>query len=296
MMKIKERRKFNHLICIVLTLFLLSCSGSDLSEDPTVEASSVSNTAFSENTKYEINLEMEGKTFQKNVLIEDYTGAWCGWCPRVTHAIEEVNKTTENVIAVAIHELDSLQNQFTRKMRLLFDVDNFPTAYIDRKYVWDFPEPDNLDQVTDLINTNAPLGIKLSSTVSGNLMKIKATIGFGTTISKGLKFTLMAIEDGVRKVQLNYTDYFGEVTKIDKFVNNDVLRFVFSEEISGGIMSNSRTIKGAIIEKTFESNVPDYIEDVASLSFVAVVSYADTNEVLNAREVKVNESNDFQNN
>ena len=40
--------------------------------------------------------------FKKRVLIEDYTGTWCGNCTRVSHAIEEVKLLTDKAVTVAI--------------------------------------------------------------------------------------------------------------------------------------------------------------------------------------------------
>ncbi len=44
-----------------------------------------------------------GINFRKIMLIEDYTGTWCGYCPRVAYAIELVHQQTEDAIAVGIH-------------------------------------------------------------------------------------------------------------------------------------------------------------------------------------------------
>ena len=41
--------------------------------------------------------------FKKRVLIEDYTGTWCGNCTRVSYAIEQVKAQNDKVVTVAIH-------------------------------------------------------------------------------------------------------------------------------------------------------------------------------------------------
>lgn len=41
--------------------------------------------------------------FTKKVLLEDYTGTWCGYCPRVAYGIELVQNDTDNAVPVAIH-------------------------------------------------------------------------------------------------------------------------------------------------------------------------------------------------
>ena len=44
--------------------------------------------------------------FTKRVLIEDYTGTWCGNCTRVALAIERVLAKTDRAEIVAIHNGD----------------------------------------------------------------------------------------------------------------------------------------------------------------------------------------------
>ena len=42
--------------------------------------------------------------FKKHVLIEDYTGTWCGNCARVAYAVEQVKSQTDKAVTVAIHD------------------------------------------------------------------------------------------------------------------------------------------------------------------------------------------------
>ena len=42
------------------------------------------------------------------VALEDYTGTWCGYCPNVSHAIEEIRLITDDISVVAIHYGDEM--------------------------------------------------------------------------------------------------------------------------------------------------------------------------------------------
>ncbi|MDG1218637.1 MAG: thioredoxin family protein, partial [Flavobacteriaceae bacterium] len=42
------------------------------------------------------------------VVVEDYTGTWCGYCPPVAHAIYELKDVYDNIISVGIHNNDEL--------------------------------------------------------------------------------------------------------------------------------------------------------------------------------------------
>ena len=55
--------------------------------------------------------------FKHRVLIEDFTGAWCGWCPRVSHAIELLKEKD-----IVINELKggSRVNIIPREFNIIF--------------------------------------------------------------------------------------------------------------------------------------------------------------------------------
>src|SRR5690554_3412867 len=44
---------------------------------------------------------------KRKVVVEDYTGTWCGFCPAVAVAIDELRAVTEDVAVVAIHKSSS---------------------------------------------------------------------------------------------------------------------------------------------------------------------------------------------
>ena len=64
-------------------------------------------------------------------LIEEYTGTWCGWCPRGYVGMELLRETFgDNFIGVAIHNDDPMavlpENQYPN------NISGFPTAYVER--------------------------------------------------------------------------------------------------------------------------------------------------------------------
>ncbi|MFZ1729334.1 MAG: T9SS type A sorting domain-containing protein [Bacteroidota bacterium] len=76
-----------------------------------------------------------GVSSEKRVLVEEFTGAWCGWCPDGAVQIEKLLQTYPLAIPVAIHsggtdamilpEGDSLAQAFSP---------SYPTAMIDRMH------------------------------------------------------------------------------------------------------------------------------------------------------------------
>ena len=68
---------------------------------------------------------------QKNVLFEEMTGTWCQWCPGGIHYGDSLCFTYDNVIFIAIHTSDPMQNtEYANATGLMAA----PSANIGRRY------------------------------------------------------------------------------------------------------------------------------------------------------------------
>lgn len=68
----------------------------------------------------------------KNVVMEEFTGTWCGWCPRGMVAMEQLNKDFGNrFIGIAVHNNDPMA---IREYSYIVEssVSSFPHGIIDR--------------------------------------------------------------------------------------------------------------------------------------------------------------------
>ncbi|WP_431166164.1 Omp28-related outer membrane protein [Tenacibaculum halocynthiae] len=243
--------------------------------------------------KLNLTCEAKGATFQKNVVVEDYTGAWCGWCPRVSHALKLVSDKTSNMIPIAAHIGDNMENKYSKELAKAFDVKGYPTAYIDRAKLWSSPEPQNTAEILNLIKDNAVLGIKMESTLNGTDMNLKVSVKFGNTYAGKLKLTVFALEDGIVLSQKNYTSYYGGASDIADFKHNYILRHSFTS-VLGDEIDSKETVKDNVYTKEFKGSVPSTIKDSSKMSFVAIVSNGDTKAAINSRSAKVSTSNNFE--
>ena len=70
----------------------------------------------------------------KNVLLEQHTGAWCGWCPDGTVKVDEILALySDQVIAVKIHNGDAMAIPEQATIGNALGLTGFPTASINRK-------------------------------------------------------------------------------------------------------------------------------------------------------------------
>ncbi|MCZ7555122.1 MAG: Omp28-related outer membrane protein [Bacteroidia bacterium] len=75
--------------------YILTCRIFDINggDDEVAENNTLSTTIFT----------ILGITSPKRVLVEEFTGAWCGWCPDGMLQVERVRDAYPDAIAVAIH-------------------------------------------------------------------------------------------------------------------------------------------------------------------------------------------------
>ena len=247
-----------------------------------------------ESNELAIIVEALGPRFQKHAVIEDYTGTWCGWCPRVMYGIEQVEATTNNAIVVAAHIGDVMQNNYSVSLKNSFGITGYPTAYLDRDVTWNSPEPSNVAQVVNYTIDPSRVGISLEAALSGTEVSLEVSTKFGENYSDDLFLTVFVLEDGVVANQDNYTDYYGGVSVITDFSHSHVLRHSLTN-VTGDQIPAGQTTKLNTYVKNFTFTMPTVISNSANVSFVAIVTTADK-KVVNARSVHIDASNDFEQN
>lgn len=230
--------------------------------------------------------------YPKNVLIEDYTGTWCGNCPRVSYAIEQVKEQTDRVVSVAIHISDSYAFDGGIAVNDAFEISSYPNARLNRIHKWTAPEPDNIAEAVNQSGL-APLGLAMSSSQVGNEIHLTCKTAFKETFTQPLKLVLYLVENELIQDQENYTSYYGGDATIVDFEHNDVLRAIYTHHLGDQIPA-AQTIENTIYEMQTQEAIPVSVEDSSKLHIVAFVVNATTNEVLNAREAAIGEIQTFE--
>ncbi len=242
-----------------------------------------------------INLNSRVGDFEKNVLIEDYTGTWCGNCPRVAYAIELAKAETDNIVAVAIHTGDDPYS-FDASEALLDEMGIFglPTGRLDRTQTWSYLEPDHVSEAIDRTGFST-FGLAIESTQTASNINTNIHVKFSKTIETELKLVVYLLESGMHHDQVNYTDYFegDSVDPLVDFEQNHVLRALFTDS-QGELIPLTESIEDNEYQLTLNKTIPDSIENSENLQLVAFVIDANTGEVLNARESEVGDDQDYQ--
>ena len=266
---------------LFILLFLNSCGETNVIEitpDSTVDAPAISGY------------------FKKRVLIEDYTGTWCGNCTRVSYAIEQVKEQNDKVVSVAIHNgndpyhfpgIAPLKNLILPNTPLAL-----PVSRLNRVLVWTFPEPTNIQEVINLTGNNSGVGLAMNSTVNNGTITLNLNMKFALDYSN-LKLVVYVLEDNLVYVQRNYTEYYNAVNPIPNYVHNHVLRTCLTNILGDVVEGN--TTAGNQISKNFTIPIPSSIENAENINFVAFL--VDGNNIaINSRASVANENQVFEEN
>lgn len=244
---------------------------------------------------------------KKTVIIEEFTGAWCGFCPDGAVVIDDIqNDHGHDVIAVAVHDGDAME--ISDGIRTAFNVTAYPTGMIDRKlFPGEAKEPHSRnawpDHVISQLEAFSPCYTHISFTYDALSREINATVTaeFIESASGDMRIIFMVVEDGVTGIGSGYNQsnnyntvpghpYYQAGNPIIGYVHNHVLRAIPSGAMgNAGVIPNNVTTNSSYNE-TFNYTLPAAFND-SKVKLVAFVAYYSTmvghREVLNAKEVQL---------
>lgn len=278
--------KFKNSLLFVLLFAIVSCSETnviytDIVIDDTVDAPPVSGQ------------------FKKHVLIEDFTGTWCGNCTRVSYSIGKVMEQTDKAVAVAIHNgddpyhfagIEPLRNQIYPNSTDF----PLPTSRLNRTIVWTFPEDSNIQQVKNLTSSNCGLGLAMNSIIANGTISLDVKLKLAQNYSN-VRLVVYLLENHLIYDQRNYTNFFGSNNVPDyvDFEHNHVLRTSMTNILGDPI--TEETLFGKTITKSYSLAIPSSVSNSENLSFVAFV-IDENNTVINCRSSEGNQNQTFEEN
>ena len=280
----------------------------------------VKNEAWAENTIPVIVLNSVPK---HRALLEEYTGTWCGWCPRGYVGLEKLAELyPDEYVLVSYHNGDDMEIMDSYSFPSA--VQGFPDAWIDRNtetdayYGQDYGAKD-LGIADDLAERSkvfgqADVAITANLSEDGKSVNANASVTFPYDVTDGtfaLEYILTA--DGLSNENWGQSNYYadgyaGYPEYMDVFtktsdgtiyglVYNDVA--VLMSQIGGieGSIPASVSAEQAVTHSyTFQladavnTAGASVIQDNSKLKVVALLINTATGEVVNANKVKVNGS------
>ena len=249
---------------------------------------------------------------KKKVLVEEFTGTWCGWCPRGIVGLNKLNeKYPDEVVTVAIHNDDPMAIQYG------IEAPSFPYAFVNRTtpadpYLGINGAPFGIG---DLVAEQLQIPAEASIALSEPQMDVNGKITFSTdlvfnyssdTAPYALAFAVLTdglTGDTKKWAQANYyshaADWAGYADLKEWYEGASYMKQVYNHvAIAGKGIANGLTgsVKAPIVEgetKTYSNyiNVSGnaLTTNLDQLSVVAMLINKTTGAVVNAdkRAVKV---------
>lgn len=260
-----KRRNFYYAAAAAVVILAASCQKSDIKTP--AEPQSVNAEEFGLSTS-----AAPPTVYLSRALVEDYTGAWCGYCPRVAYKLDELTSNNPRIISQGNHNGDVMQTADESKLEGYYPIIGFPTAWMMRNKTYN----DN-GSVTDLSDTsqvsnsylkdNKSVGLAIGTRVDGNTLKGVVKVGFGTTYTEPLKIVVNLVEDNVvtpDDPQSNYynTDpvgnpFYGKGDYIADFVHHNVYRGAATDPL-GNLIPSDKTVAGKEYGMRFSFDLSKY--------------------------------------
>lgn len=255
------------------------------------------------------------------VLLEEYTGFWCGWCPRGFVGLEKLAELyPDDYVLVSYHNGDELEIMASSAFPSA--VAGFPDAWMERATELDayygtgnkeFGVADDLAaQAKTFGIANIDLSAKLNATKANVVVNTEVTFPFD--VEEGtyaLEYILTA--DGLTDASWGQSNYYaggaqGTPQYMDQFTTTDEstlygLTFndvaVMTSKIGGIANSIPATVKADepvkhtytfTLSRAKNTSGANVIQNKENLKVVALLIDTTTGAVVNANKVKIGES------
>lgn len=227
--------------------------------------------------------------FVSRVLVEEYSGTWCGNCPRILYGTELLKEQTNKAVSVQIHLFggDPFISPSGNSLASAQGVNGVPTGKINRTLNWSGPQYQNVAQVIDQIQPSAQVGLAINATLVSNALSVSVKMGFAETLNT--KLVVYLVEDNLFHTQANYSsNLYGGLSSIPNFKYDGVLRSVVSS------ISGDAIVAGTEVQKMYSLNLPSNINNTNNIKIVAFLTDSNNGTVLNVREVKIGQSQELE--
>ncbi len=154
-------------------------------------------------TKYLTNINNTGSP--KNVLLEKFTGAWCGYCPDGSVYIQEILDDYPNTfIPIEVHDEDAMA--FQDSLRIAFSASEYPRGLVNRKQFssGDYKKEDLnrgvwAARVASELQAFSPASLSITPTYNSQTREVNATVdvNYSDYSAGNNRIVLMVLEDSL---------------------------------------------------------------------------------------------------
>ncbi|MFI5148439.1 MAG: Omp28-related outer membrane protein [Bacteroidia bacterium] len=211
------------------------------------------------------------------VLVEEFTGMWCGDCPRGKSACEHLDSVYGNaVICISLHNNDSLSSPYSDQLAMDCGVSQFPIAFVDRTAfnagggVFQFMDETSSSwdpAVADRLKNEAPVDLIISShfDTPSRLLSTTLKLTAETLLNKHMRLNCVLVEDSIETdlKQMNFgnadhdSPWFEKGNPIRHYVQRNVARVNLSGNWGEDGILPQKMNAGETILKSYSYTIPD---------------------------------------
>ncbi len=243
---------------------------------------------------------------KRKIVYEDYTGTWCGWCVRVTTAVQTIKQLSDDVVIVAIHNNDAMAFPLESQLADAFDVTGYPTAKVNRTQTVPTREddPENIQLALNHAGEDTDLSIAINTSLSGDNLQVEVKLMSENSIPASYKIVAYIYQNGVVFPQRNYynslqnSPWYQMGDPLNDFVHDDVLEASLTN-IFGDLVPSTETFE--VYTKSFPTtNLSQFAYSASPNTYdptrfgVAVYVVDENNNAINAQHVKAGQSVNFE--
>lgn len=227
---------------------------------------------------------LSAQSVLQKVLVEEHTGAWCGWCPDGALILDDILTTEPNVIGVAVHQGDAMAIPLSSSIRSFYGP-AFPQATFNRagepvsRGAWSAA-------ATTALSRNPVVSVSFDSvSINGATRQLTARIkaNFHRDTVGQMRVNLYILESnlvgsGTGWDQVNYLNntpghtYYQAGDPITGYTHNHVLRHALGSAWGTVSVIPTSVVAGDEFTHTYTYTIPSTY-NIANMHIVAMVNY-----------------------
>lgn len=238
----------------------------------------------------EVTLTLAKNVFYRNMLVEEGTGSWCGWCVRGIVGLREMReKYPDRFIGIGVHNSD-VYTVSNYDSWMSTKISGYPSALFNRDgSVYD-PNFEEIENAFNSMNSVAEGGISVSANLNNSQLTFNSSTAFSKSMTgKSYKVAYVVVEDKLPITQKNYYagggygamggfENMGSVTQIEI---DDVARGIYPSPNGTSLNLPEQIVKDETYSHQLEVTMPT-IANLDNVFVVAILIDGSTGEIVNA--------------
>lgn len=175
--------------------------------------SGINGGAISSDTLTTTIFNNKGVTGTKRVLLEEGSGAWCGWCPDGHFRMHDILAGNANVVGVIHHNSDGMTTTEGNTINSTFST-GYPYGMVDRVKFADQDEPGLsrsvwATKVAERLNATTPVNVTITDRTydpATRTVSFKVKANFVDYITGDLRLNAFIVENNVRGPKISATN------------------------------------------------------------------------------------------